>query len=109
MRNPLSAILQCSDEITTSLSAFRSRDEDVDLDPTLADALDNSIDAAQTISLCAQHQKRIVDDILTLSKLDSALLIVTPVAVQPVCLLANSLDSNLTGLGDCDSTCPQDV
>lgn len=29
-------------------------------------------------------QKRIVDDILTLSKLDSALLMVTPVAVQPV-------------------------
>jgi len=30
------------------------------------------------------YQKRIVDDILTLSKLDSALLMVTPVAVQPV-------------------------
>ncbi|RAL68170.1 hypothetical protein DID88_008879 [Monilinia fructigena] len=62
MRNPLSAILQCSDEITSALT----------------------IDAAQTIALCAQHQKRIVDDILTLSKLDSALLVVAPVSTQPV-------------------------
>lgn len=36
------------------------------------------VDSAQTIILCAQHQKRIVDDILTLSKLDSNLLIISP-------------------------------
>ena len=52
---------------------------------------DDSIDAAQTIALCAQHQKRIVDDILTLSKLDSALLMVTPVDVQPLAVVQRAL------------------
>jgi hypothetical protein len=84
------------------LTEFRARDEEAKSSKRLAEILDSSIDAAQTIALCAQHQvsipflrsvtltnqdcnqKRIVDDILTLSKLDSALLMVTPVAVQPV-------------------------
>lgn len=83
-----------------SLSEFLSSLDETTAPQKLADLLDSSIEAAQIISLCAQHQaslwayrvrrsansveqKRIVDDILTLSKLDSALLIVTPVAVQP--------------------------
>jgi len=72
MRNPLSAILQCADEISTTLSDFRATGS-----RTIADSIvSDSIDAAQTIALCAQHQKRIVDDVLTLSKLDSAMLMV---------------------------------
>jgi signal transduction histidine kinase len=72
MRNPLSAILQCADEISTTLSDFRATGSH-----TIADSIvTDSIDAAQTIALCAQHQKRIVDDVLTLSKLDSAMLMV---------------------------------
>ncbi|MCJ1361870.1 hypothetical protein MMC16_000970 [Acarospora aff. strigata] len=81
MRNPLSAILQCADGISTSLAEFRSKQNDGSLPLNL---LDTNVDAAQTIILCAQHQKRIVDDVLTLSKLDSALLLVTPVDYQPV-------------------------
>jgi signal transduction histidine kinase len=101
MRNPLSAILQCSDEISSSLTEFQTLSEEAQSGEKLSDVLESSIDAAQTSALCAQHQvrvsvddetfanpgvkqKRIVDDILTLSKLDSALLVVTPVAVQPV-------------------------
>jgi len=42
------------------------------------------LDAANTISLFAGHQMRIVDDIVTLSKLDSGLISVTPVDVQPL-------------------------
>jgi signal transduction histidine kinase len=72
MRNPLSAILQCADEISSILTAFRASGSDVIADAIVSD----SIDAAQTIALCAQHQKRIVDDVLTLSKLDSAMLMV---------------------------------
>jgi hypothetical protein len=68
----LSAILQCADEISTTLSDFRATGS-----RTIADSIvSDSIDAAQTIALCAQHQKRIVDDVLTLSKLDSAMLMV---------------------------------
>jgi signal transduction histidine kinase len=68
MRNPLSAILQCADEISTSLSNFRSGNDEFRAGQNVLDLFDASVDAAQTIALCAQHQKRIVDDILTLSK-----------------------------------------
>ncbi|KAL9040919.1 MAG: hypothetical protein Q9180_001613 [Flavoplaca navasiana] len=89
MRNPLSAILQCSDEIATTLSGFRSREKPAT--KALETLLDSNIDAAQTIALCALHQKRIVDDILTLSKLDSALLLVTPCDVMPVSVVQRAL------------------
>ncbi|KAI9719409.1 MAG: hypothetical protein M1812_003480 [Candelaria pacifica] len=89
MRNPLSAILQCADEIITSLSGFRSNHEE---SATLsAELVDSNIDAAQTIALCAQHQKRIVDDVLTMSKLDSKLLLVTPVDVSPTSVVQRAL------------------
>jgi hypothetical protein len=68
----LSAILQCADEISTTLSNFKATGSHTIADTIVTD----SIDAAQTIALCAQHQKRIVDDVLTLSKLDSAMLMV---------------------------------
>jgi len=56
-----------------------------------AGILADSIDAAQTIALCAQLQKRIVDDVLTLSKLDSAMLMVTPVDAQPLQVVQRAL------------------
>lgn len=87
MRNPLSAILQCSDEISGSLTRYRQSG-----DKSLSeDLIANCLDAAQTISLCSQHQKRIVDDILTLSKLDSQLLLVTPVDAQPLQVVQRAL------------------
>jgi signal transduction histidine kinase len=43
-----------------------------------------NIDSAETIQLCAGHQKNIVNDILTISKLDSNLLLITPVPIHPV-------------------------
>ncbi|KAJ4401877.1 hypothetical protein N0V85_005426 [Neurospora sp. IMI 360204] len=84
MRNPLSAILQCADEIASGLNKFRQEDPAFRGPDTLETLVDSCLEAANTISLCASHQKRIVDDILTLSKLDSQLLLVTPVDVQPV-------------------------
>ncbi|OBT46507.1 hypothetical protein VE00_03337 [Pseudogymnoascus sp. WSF 3629] len=83
MRNPLSAILQCADEISSSLNAFKAG-EDQEASCMTAESCDSNINAAQTIILCANHQKRIIDDVLTLSKLNSSLLLVTPDDVQPV-------------------------
>lgn len=84
MRNPLSAILQSADGI---LSALDSSDVS-----SLSDSImETVVDSAQTIVLCAQHQKRIVDDILTLSKLDSNLLVISPDKVSPPALLGKSL------------------
>lgn len=59
MRNPLSAILQSADEIGMSLSEFLSSLDESNAPQKLADLLDSSVEAAQTISLCAQHQASI--------------------------------------------------
>ena len=88
MRNPLSAILQCADEITTTLTDLQANN----FPPGATEELvKNAIDASGIIALCAQHQKRIVDDILTLSKLDSALLLVTPCDIQPMTVVQRAL------------------
>ena len=90
MRNPLSAILQCSDEITNSLARYKDNDG-TGMENIPAQVLASCLDAAQIINLCSQHQKRIVDDILTLSKLDSKLLLVTPVDAQPLTVVQRAL------------------
>lgn len=80
MRNPLSAIAQLADAISGSMDDFKStrrNEEDA------RETLEANVENAKTILLCAAHQKRIIDDVLTLSKLDSMLLSITPVIVQP--------------------------
>lgn len=79
MRNPLSAILQCADDIIGTLSSHGS----AECPPSLED-VQSCLDAAHTISICVQHQKSIVDDILTVSKLDSNLLVITPVVTKSI-------------------------
>ena len=88
MRNPLSAILQSADSITGSLTEMIDANG---LSAAHKELLDATVESAQVISLCAQHQKRIVDDVLTLSKLDSAMMVVTPVDVQPVTVVERAL------------------
>ncbi|KAF9869346.1 histidine kinase group protein [Colletotrichum karsti] len=98
MRNPLSAIVHCSDAIIASLARCEELanrpsspiliksppEEDNGKHFDMKQLLSDSIENAETIVACAQHQKRIVDDILTMSKLDSKLLAVTPCTVNPV-------------------------
>jgi PAS domain S-box-containing protein len=90
MRNPLSAILQSADSIVSTLSSssFGATHEMVALQ---YDVLEDLVDAAQTIILCAQHQKRIVDDILTMSKLDADLLEISPDRVRLPMLVEKAL------------------
>lgn len=75
LRNPLSAMVHCADEIVGALNKFLVARTDA--------LVDDAIKAADTIIYCAMHQKRIVDDILTLSRLDSDLLVISP---QPAVL-----------------------
>ncbi|KAH7076289.1 hypothetical protein FB567DRAFT_478898 [Paraphoma chrysanthemicola] len=79
MRNPLSAIVQCADSIISTHRAFVSS---MDYQEMYRSFLDTTIDAAETIVQCSKHMKTIVDDVLTMSKLDSGLFIMTPVDVQ---------------------------
>ncbi|KAI9163266.1 Hybrid signal transduction histidine kinase K [Paramyrothecium foliicola] len=112
MRNPLSAMLHCTDAIIASLS----RVQDIDTTPVpmsppgnhgfegrgispgesgrseeVRKLLEDSIENAEIIVTCAQHQKRIVDDILTMSKLDSKFLAVTPCTVDPIQIVKDAL------------------
>ncbi|CAN9238723.1 unnamed protein product [Alternaria alternata] len=96
MRNPLSAMVQCADSIYSSLNDMKAlaRKEALTFQPTihgqLKELISNSLDAVETIQACATHQKRIVDDILTLSKLDSKLLVISPMVLQPSVLLQDA-------------------
>lgn len=88
-RNPLSAIIMCAESLATTFNELRL----VGKDPIAVskDTLESQMESAEIIMACAQHQKRIIDDVLTLSKIDSGLLLVTPVEVQPAQAIAQSL------------------
>lgn len=89
MRNPLSALCQCTDEIISSIAAYRKTEPHIA--ERLRTMLEGCLDAANTISLCANHQKRIVDDVLTLSRLDSRMIEVTPTITKPIEVIETSL------------------
>ncbi|KAL9118981.1 MAG: hypothetical protein Q9187_004467 [Circinaria calcarea] len=88
MRNPLSAILQSADGIASSLIEFQSSSK---THVILEELVESNLEAIQIITLCAQHQGRIINDVLTLSKLDSAMLLVSPVTLQPSTVVKNTL------------------
>ncbi|TGO85106.1 hypothetical protein BPOR_0431g00080 [Botrytis porri] len=100
MRNPLSALIGCADEILSSLHEYEDSinkcsglgkvHESISTEPP-THLISSAIEATDTIIYCAMHQKRIIDDILTLSRLDSNLLVVSPEPSQPVHIIHNAL------------------
>jgi signal transduction histidine kinase len=74
IRNPLSAMVHCVEDINDALKE-KEHTGVVPSEP-IAEALD-------TINLCISHQKNIVDDVLSYSKLDSSMLALTPKPCQP--------------------------
>lgn len=80
MRNPLSAITQLADGIAGTLGEWTHADRSTDVATRL---LQENTKSGKTILICAAHQKRVIDDVLTLSKLDSQLLSISPIAVRP--------------------------
>lgn len=89
MRNPLGAIVHCADEISKSLEECKTRLSEIP-EPCLS-LLQDNVASANIIMQCANHQKRIIDDVLTLSKLDSMLLSITPSPVRPTNLIDSIL------------------
>ncbi|KAF1843299.1 uncharacterized protein K460DRAFT_432912 [Cucurbitaria berberidis CBS 394.84] len=95
LRNPLSAVVQCADSVIASLQQMpfqqlAGSQLDADINKTQAE-LGICIDSLQTIVSCSLHQKRVIDDVLTLSKLDSNLILITPVRVQPALIVSDAL------------------
>lgn len=80
VRNPLSAMLQLADGILASAARWQEQ-QDCKSDETIQ-TVNEITDAAKTIILCANHQKRIVDDVLTLSRMDLADMALKPTAVR---------------------------
>ncbi|KAH0079977.1 histidine kinase, partial [Aureobasidium melanogenum] len=80
MRNPLGAILLLADSIVTSLPPVSNDAQASVLTPGVRQTL---ADIAASIHLCANHQKVIVEEILTFSRLDSNLLVLAPEKVRP--------------------------
>jgi signal transduction histidine kinase/PAS domain-containing protein len=83
MRNPLSAIVHCADAVMVAAEECQTGTADADFPLRCIEALSENLQSAKIIMQCAHHQKRIIDDVLTLSKLDAMLLSITPVIVKP--------------------------
>ena len=80
MRNPLSSILQCADEIY-NLAAEQL--ESSTLEPSQRMVMEQFSQVSKTLGVCSQHEKRIVDDVLTLSKMEAGKLKVSPESADP--------------------------
>ncbi|KAK3616513.1 hypothetical protein LTR22_027039 [Elasticomyces elasticus] len=86
IRNPLGAVIHCADMIVTSLTEMA---ELLAMSPLPADKRSKfeemrvgALESVNTIISCSSHQRRIVDDILALSKLDSRLITIVPSPVR---------------------------
>ncbi|SMQ48451.1 unnamed protein product [Zymoseptoria tritici ST99CH_3D7] len=82
IRNPLGAVVHCADLISSNLTDMKALAESASSSPSSIIALQEqcaaALDSVGIITSCCAHQRRIVDDILTLSKLDSKLLTIAP-------------------------------
>ncbi len=95
LRNPLSAVVQCADSVIATLQGLPVHDTEtaiynMDLSK-IREEVSTSIESLQTIVSCSLHQKRVIDDVLTLSKLDSNLILITPVRVQSAVVVSEAL------------------
>ncbi|KAF2765090.1 hypothetical protein EJ03DRAFT_391703 [Teratosphaeria nubilosa] len=86
MRNPLSAITQLADGIARSLEP--AHPETLQM---WKSAAEESANAASTILACAAHQKRVIDGVLMLSRLESRMLSIDPVIGQPSKVVADKI------------------
>jgi signal transduction histidine kinase len=83
MRNPLSAIVHCSDDIIASFDDFKAEPHAVAIPQRYMDVLAETAAAARIIETCATHQKYIIDSVLTLGRLESDMLSFTPSITRP--------------------------
>ncbi|PNS19398.1 Hybrid signal transduction histidine kinase K [Sphaceloma murrayae] len=99
IRNPLSSILQLAEGLSYSPPPFG-------LEPGTAAAntewRNSIVHSAETIILCAKHQKNIVDEVLTYSKLDSDLVVIAPEPVQPIAIAYSALEMLKADLNHAD-------
>ncbi|KAK4688420.1 hypothetical protein P7C73_g1694, partial [Tremellales sp. Uapishka_1] len=86
LRNPLSAITLAVDDLVDRLRSISRASPEI-----MAEAFD-IMSNTTVISMCTTHMKRLVDDVLSLSKLDSDLLVVYSVPCQPIAFCQEVID-----------------
>ncbi|CAK4030829.1 histidine kinase M3YPp [Lecanosticta acicola] len=89
-RNPLAAITLCADDVHNIVRDIIQQPGN----PQLTIARDSAaaiLESVEIIIACAKHQKRIIDDVLTISKLDSKMLSISPTPVRPVAAVTQAL------------------
>lgn len=95
LRNPLSAVIQCADSVIASLQQLLGQElgtSNQAFDYTkIATEIRSCIESLLIIVSCGMHQKRVIDDVLTLSKLDSNLILITPMRVQPAVVVSDAV------------------
>ncbi|TIA56902.1 hypothetical protein D6C77_06589 [Aureobasidium pullulans] len=87
IRNPLSAVLHCTEDILDAVQDGEIKPEKI--------IVDDIVEAVHTIQLCVDHQKTLVDDVLSFSKLDASMLSLAPrqvrTATRPKSQMADTL------------------
>ncbi|KAK9762744.1 hypothetical protein K7432_011228 [Basidiobolus ranarum] len=94
LRNPLNGIYHNADFLHESLEKIQSdvRNESIiKVMNWLSTEIVNDLEAVATISLCAQHQKKIADDVLNMSKISMNLLVLAKTDFQPNAVVSNVL------------------
>jgi signal transduction histidine kinase len=64
LRNPLSAIVQSSDVVLSSLKGLLSQEG---LRPSLSHEISDDIETMKSIGLCTMHMRRLIDDTINVS------------------------------------------
>ena len=91
LRNPLSAVVQCTEMVLESLQQISlhaqsmlvaNPNEAKTSSEKLQEEVRLSLESMRTIDACSGHSQRIIGDILTLSKLDAKLLEIVPIPVR---------------------------
>jgi len=92
IRNPLSVSLQCSEEIEAiTKAALPPANTDISPSCLSKQELQDILHAAEVIKQCTIHQKSIVDDILTLSKMEAGMLPFNLASTEPLTVANNTL------------------
>ncbi|RAL66669.1 hypothetical protein DID88_006353 [Monilinia fructigena] len=94
LMNPLSAVIQCADIMISSLDAINEslsaahhkvfHDDGSTGYAEIKTILTRNIEMAKIILGCGEHQKRIMNDARTMSKLDINMLEISPIRAEPI-------------------------
>lgn len=92
IRNPLNNSVQCAEEISSIARArLRENDSNQTAITLLRSEVEDILNAAEVIEQCNMHQRRIVDDILTVSKMKGGMLQFNLSPTKPLVVARNIL------------------